>query len=1267
MRRQRLFLLIFVSCILITLTVLCASASWFVVLRDSNVMENAHTSGDGTATTESPYFNLQYTFTNGKAELTLKDAGKTFFGYDTVAEGFTVEWLDGKFSDGSAFPTSGASTYLGIYAGTHFCRITEIATGQIIYDRLQVKIDKATLTVGALNYSTATVLPAKSEEYRKVSYSYPICGVDGTALLTYKDTVTVPTDAYPANGNAAMAYSYTALSAQFLASKLDLSNAGTSIRNNYNKPADTAAETLTVNLLPTCKTTGGEKLYYGTIDQALAKTQTATTATVVIPMQGFTSGSVYTAVLQGAKQTETATNYIHKITTQKAVIGPNVTLRIPYDQSTTESSITSETALQTELIKDSEGKVIAVSDLAFTSRNKTTISIVKDGTTYSREGLSNEVTVASGVTLTNYGTLEIAGQVSGGNGGSYINSMVYGKHAQLRMESDSHLVCGGVLENGTVEDGNLICYGYITESSEKNTSSVEVIKGTAEVVFTVSEHRGGTIFGNMYNKGGTDTRHFEGSAFNRFWIENISSTFTIHSGAFLSGHADLYAGSRHNVDKVNLVGNTDAYLINLHSGSSLTCKYHHDYDAVTSTNRTMTIEIKGSASFNSLKLSISASGITVSIDTADVLFPLSGYYRITLSPIDESTPATVTLNNDVKLLPGATLTVNRNVTLKGKQLVAYDAMPTGTAAAIGAAAAYQFTTPAKLTVNGALDFVNLGGNIDVSEQGASIKVTGTASMDAKELLEVSGDSLAPFTGNGVTVWPSKTYPLGLKLYQSNGSIGSTYTTGLFAKTYPSVQGSNAVGWFKPYATLTLNANGGSFSDGKSTAVGYAATTFDGGTTQAELDKLPNASYAGHLFVGWGTSATATTPVDPATVKFDTTLYAIWEDGETFTVTFISGKDDITFTSKESGATANYTDLHTHDASAKSVEITYYLKGWSKTQGATTPDATIAIDGPTELYAVWGEKPTYYVKCDSKDALKENSAKYTLTVNAPDGTWKFTHTYTDEDAKLYVTPGYTVTASDIVSPGAAATLEEGTVTMVEGKNREYTVTKNCIAAGTLITLADGTQKKVEDLLESDILLVFDHETGAYVEAPILFIERDGWAEYNVINLVFSDGTQTRLIYEHGLFDLTLNRYVYVTEQNFSDLIGHEFAMQADGGFRTVTLTEAYLTTEYTGCFSLVTVYHFNYFIDGLFSMPGGIAGLFNFFEYDEDLKYDEERMAEDIEKYGLYTYEDFAPYMPEEIFHLFQAPYYKVAVGKGLITFEEIVGLIEHYLGGHGII
>ena len=149
-------------------------------------------------------------------------------------------------------------------------------------------------------------------------------------------------------------------------------------------------------------------------------------------------------------------------------------------------------------------------------------------------------------------------------------------------------------------------------------------------------------------------------------------------------------------------------------------------------------------------------------------------------------------------------------------------------------------------------------------------------------------------------------------------------------------------------------------------------------------------------------------------------------------------------------------------------------------------------------------------------------------------------------------------------------------------------------------------------------------------------------------------------------MTLNKYVYITEENYTDYIGHSFAVFDEElkTYNTTVLIESTLEEEYTGCYSLVTVYHMNYFIDGLFSYPGGISGLFNYFEYDEDLKYNEEKMQADIEKYGVYTYEDFADYISEEAFNSSPSVYLKVAVGKGMITFEEILDVIYYLLEGN---
>jgi hypothetical protein len=50
------------------------------------------------------------------------------------------------------------------------------------------------------------------------------------------------------------------------------------------------------------------------------------------------------------------------------------------------------------------------------------------------------------------------------------------------------------------------------------------------------------------------------------------------------------------------------------------------------------------------------------------------------------------------------------------------------------------------------------------------------------------------------------------------------------------------------------------------------------------------------------------------------------------------------------------------------------------------------------------------------------------------------------------------------------------------------------------------------------------------------------------------------------------------------------------------------------------------------------------------------MQADIEKYGFYTYEDFEGLISKEIFDAFHFYRFKICVGKGYITWDEIVEL-----------
>ena len=52
-------------------------------------------------------------------------------------------------------------------------------------------------------------------------------------------------------------------------------------------------------------------------------------------------------------------------------------------------------------------------------------------------------------------------------------------------------------------------------------------------------------------------------------------------------------------------------------------------------------------------------------------------------------------------------------------------------------------------------------------------------------------------------------------------------------------------------------------------------------------------------------------------------------------------------------------------------------------------------------------------------------------------------------------------------------------------RESAASEDCLTEGTLITMADGTQKPVEDLNVGDMVLAFNHVSGQFEAVPIIF--------------------------------------------------------------------------------------------------------------------------------------------------------------------------------------
>lgn len=236
---------------------------------------------------------------------------------------------------------------------------------------------------------------------------------------------------------------------------------------------------------------------------------------------------------------------------------------------------------------------------------------------------------------------------------------------------------------------------------------------------------------------------------------------------------------------------------------------------------------------------------------------------------------------------------------------------------------------------------------------------------------------------------------------------------------------------------------------------------------------------------------------------------------------------------------------------------------------------------------------------------------------------------------------------------------------------------CFATGTLITLADGTFKPVEDFDGTEQLLVWNFYTGTFDTAPILFIDYHGIKEYEVIRLYFDNGNYVEVIDNHGFFDITLQKYMFIDAGNAEEFVGHTFATQK-GNSKLVSVE---IEQKETGCYSPVTAGHLCYYVNGFLSMPANTEPFINIFDIDTDqMCVDEASYLADIEQYGLYTYEtfisDWSDYLnengqeididqlqamlPEIMYEAFCGQFLKISIGKGNTSWEEVTTLINMY-------
>ena len=275
-----------------------------------------------------------------------------------------------------------------------------------------------------------------------------------------------------------------------------------------------------------------------------------------------------------------------------------------------------------------------------------------------------------------------------------------------------------------------------------------------------------------------------------------------------------------------------------------------------------------------------------------------------------------------------------------------------------------------------------------------------------------------------------------------------------------------------------------------------------------------------------------------------------------------------------------------------------------------------------------------------------------------------YVFTDKNASTTV--GQCTTYSNGIATVQYANLPEyswssfqkGTVEEVSSGGN----TGTCIAEGTLITLADGTKKPVEDLRKGDIVMSYDHLTGEIVYKDVIIVVKTYSDLYHKNTLVFDDGTELVTINEHGIFDLDLNKYVNIDHLNYEQFIGHNFvAVDTNGNLSTKKLVDVVTVEDGGYKYDIVTDGTLNYVAEDTLSVTHVLVDVINSFEFGANLMYDAEKMQADIEKYGLYDYSEWEEYCDISVFNEYNIPVMKVGISKGLYTKEYIISLINTYV------
>ena len=215
----------------------------------------------------------------------------------------------------------------------------------------------------------------------------------------------------------------------------------------------------------------------------------------------------------------------------------------------------------------------------------------------------------------------------------------------------------------------------------------------------------------------------------------------------------------------------------------------------------------------------------------------------------------------------------------------------------------------------------------------------------------------------------------------------------------------------------------------------------------------------------------------------------------------------------------------------------------------------------------------------------------------------------------------------------------------------TTLAGCLVEGTKILLASGKYKNIENIKYTDLLKVYDHVNGGTTDVYPIWIEKEA-TENRYRELIFSDGSSLKTIFNHSIFDVDKKKYINVANDEECK-IGTRVYKWEDDKLKIVTIADIVDKIEQVKYYNVVSTNYYNIIANG-FITTDTTASVANVYGFKENAIYSDNFYKCQTEAKLPYLFVSFLPH------YLYKG--LNIEHARAFLKCDLNIGLIKKFVG-----